>query len=215
MRSLETGVSHFHMPKFDTWTEAELLDYISVFRDDSIFAIAQLIRLGVSLEKLHEVSQITTYFLEALKNIVDFESVIRANKGSWDVLSKAKKLGFSDTFIAKCWGVSELEVFDMRRAMKLFPIYRMVDTCHTNAYIPYFYSTYSGVNQSERSDRRKIVVLGAGPIRIGQGVEFDYRPRSFNHTPRGLRGHHHQQQPRNRLHRLQHLRQAVFRAADR
>ena len=174
VRSLEIGVSHFYMPKFDSWTEAELLDYISVFRDDSIFAIAQLIRLGVSLEKLHEVSQITTYFLEALKNIVDFESVIRANKGSWDVLSKAKKLGFSDTFIAKCWGVSELEVFDMRRAMKLFPIYRMVDTCHTNAYIPYFYSTYSGVNQSERSDRRKIVVLGAGPIRIGQGVEFDY-----------------------------------------
>ena len=174
VRSLEIGVSHFHMPKFDSWTEEELLDYISVFRDDSIFAIAQLIRLGVSLEKLHEVSQITTYFLEALKNIVDFESVIRANKGSWDVLSKAKKLGFSDTFIAKCWGVSELEVFDMRRAMKLFPIYRMVDTCHTNAYIPYFYSTYSGVNQSERSDRRKIVVLGAGPIRIGQGVEFDY-----------------------------------------
>ena len=174
VRSLEIGVSHFYMPKFDSWTEAELLDYISVFRDDSIFAIAQLIRLGVSLEKLHEVSQITTYFLEALKNIVDFESVIRANKGSRDVLSKAKKLGFSDTFIAKCWGVSELEVFDMRRAMKLFPIYRMVDTCHTNAYIPYFYSTYSGVNQSERSDRRKIVVLGAGPIRIGQGVEFDY-----------------------------------------
>ena len=174
VRSLEIGVSHFYMPKFDSWTEAELLDYISVFRDDSIFAIAQLIRLGVSLEKLHEVSQITTYFLEALKNIVDFESVVRENKGSRDVLAKAKKLGFSDTFIAKCWGVSELEVFDMRRAMKLFPIYRMVDTCHTNAYIPYFYSTYSGVNQSERSDRRKIVVLGAGPIRIGQGVEFDY-----------------------------------------
>ena len=174
VRSLETGVSHFYMPKFDSWTEAELLDYISVFRDDSIFAIAQLIRLGVSLEKLHEVSQITTFFLEALKNIVDFESVVRENKGSREVLAKAKKLGFSDTFIAKCWGVSELEVFDMRRAMKLFPIYRMVDTCHTNAYIPYFYSTYSGVNQSERSDRRKIVVLGAGPIRIGQGVEFDY-----------------------------------------
>ena len=174
VRSLEIGVSHFYMPKFDSWTKEKLLDYISVFRDDSIFAIAQLIRLGVSLEKLHEVSMITTYFLEALKNIVDFESVIRANKGSWDVLAKAKKLGFSDTFIAKCWGVNELEVFDMRRAMKLFPIYRMVDTCHTNAYIPYFYSTYSGENQSVRSDRRKIVVLGAGPIRIGQGVEFDY-----------------------------------------
>ena len=174
VRSLEIGVSHFYMPKFDSWTKEKLLDYISVFRDDSIFAIAQLIRLGVSLETLHEVSMITTFFLEALKNIVDFESVIRANKGSWDVLAKAKKLGFSDTFIAKCWGVSELEVFDMRRAMKLFPVYKMVDTCHTNAYIPYFYSTYSGENQSERSDRRKIVVLGAGPIRIGQGVEFDY-----------------------------------------
>ena len=88
----------------------------------------------------------------------------------------------------------------------------MVDTCHTGAYIPYFYSSYTGANDSRLTDKKKIVVLGAGPIRIGQGVEFDY---STVHavktiTQRGLRGHHHQQQPRDRLHRLHHRRQAVL-----
>ena len=174
VRSLEIGVCHFHMPKFDSWTAEQLLEYISVFHDDSIFAIAQLIRLGVSIDKLHEISQITAFFLESLKKIVDFETVLRNNPGSEEILREAKTLGFGDQFIAKCWNMSEVEVFNMRRSMKLFPIYKMVDTCHTNAYIPYFYSTYTGKNESERSDRKKIIVLGAGPIRIGQGVEFDY-----------------------------------------
>ena len=174
VRSLEIGVSHFHMAKFDAMGVEELLDYIKLFRDDGIFAIAQLIRLGVDIKTLHEVSMITEYFLAALKRIVDFERVIAENVGSRGILMEAKKLGFSDRYIAKLWGMSELSVYALRREMKLFPVYRMVDTCHTNAYIPYFYSSYQGAAQSQRSGRRKIVVLGAGPIRIGQGVEFDY-----------------------------------------
>ncbi len=174
VRSLEIGVSHFHMAKFDNMSAEELLDYIRLFRDDGIFAIAQLIRLGVDIKTLHEVSMITEYFLEALKHIVDFERVIAGNVGSRGILMEAKKLGFSDRTIARLWGMNELSVYELRREMKLFPVYRMVDTCHTNAYIPYFYSSYQGAAQSHRSDRRKIVVLGAGPIRIGQGVEFDY-----------------------------------------
>ncbi len=117
---------------------------------------------------------ITPYFIESIKKIVDFEEVVKAHKGDSAVLKDAKTMGFSDAFIAKLWGVTELEVFEMRKRDNLFPVYKMVDTCHTGAYIPYFYSTYGKENNSILSDKKKIIVLGAGPIRIGQGVEFDY-----------------------------------------
>ncbi|MDE6260261.1 MAG: carbamoyl-phosphate synthase large subunit [Oscillospiraceae bacterium] len=173
VRSLEIGACHLWLPKFDAMSREELLDHISQFRDDNIYAIAQLLRLGESVEKLHEVTMITPFFLESIKKIVDFESVIRADRSS-DTLRKAKAMGFGDQYIAKLWGVPELEVYERRNAEGILPVYRMVDTCHTGAYIPYFYSTYTGENQSPVSQREKIVVLGAGPIRIGQGVEFDY-----------------------------------------
>ncbi len=173
VRSLEIGACHLWLPKFDAMSREELLDYISQFRDDSIYAVAQLLRLGESVEKLHEVTLITPYFLESIKKIVDFEAVVRTHFDS-KTLKQAKTMGFSDTYIAKLWGVSELEVYSRRVSENILPIYRMVDTCHTGAYIPYFYSTYTGENQSPVSGREKIVVLGAGPIRIGQGVEFDY-----------------------------------------
>ena len=174
LRSLEIGVNHIWMAKFENKTNEELLEYISEFRDDNIYAVAQLMRNGVSLEKLHEVTMITPYFLETIKKIVDFETVIKANKGDIDTLKEAKKIGFSDPFIAKLWGVPEIEVYNARKENNIFPVYRMVDTCHTNAYIPYFYSSYTGENDSILTDKKKLAVLGAGPIRIGQGVEFDY-----------------------------------------
>ncbi|MBQ5810304.1 MAG: carbamoyl-phosphate synthase large subunit, partial [Clostridia bacterium] len=174
VRSLEIGACHFHLPKFDGKSEAELLDYIAEFKDDNIFAVAELMRLGVSLEKLHEVTMITPYFLESVKKIVDMEEVIKANVGDLEILKAAKKMGFSDKFVAYLWGKKEIEVYNLRKENKLFPVYKMVDTCHTGAYIPYFYSSYSDENQSIVTDKKKIVVLGAGPIRIGQGVEFDY-----------------------------------------
>ncbi len=174
VRSLETGACHFHLPKFDNKTEAELFDYIKEFKDDNIFAVAQLMRLGVSVERLHDATKITAYFLEAIERMVKLETKIAENKGNNEVLKEAKLMGFSDKFIAKLWGKTEKEIFDMRKQINLFPVYRMVDTCHTNAYIPYFYSSYQGENASRLTDRKKIIVLGAGPIRIGQGVEFDY-----------------------------------------
>ena len=173
VRSLEIGACHLWLPKFDAMGREELLDHISQFRDDNIYAIAQLLRLGESVEKLHEVTMITPFFLESIKKIVDFESVIRSDRSS-DTLRKAKAMGFGDQYIAKLWGIPELEVYERRCSEGILPVYRMVDTCHTGAYIPYFYSTYTGENQSPVSQREKIVVLGAGPIRIGQGVEFDY-----------------------------------------
>ena len=174
VRSLETGVCHIHLPKFDNMSETELLDYISSFRDDNIYAIAQLIRLGVSLEKLHEVTMITDIFLECIKRIVDMENTLSANKGDAQTLKAAKVMGFSDKFIARLWETEESEIYKTRKENGITPIFKMVDTLHTGKYIAYLYSSYTGENASRLTDKKKIIVLGAGPIRIGQGVEFDY-----------------------------------------
>ncbi len=174
VRSLEIGVCHFHMQKFDYMTEEELLEYISQFRDDGIFAVARLLRMGVSVEKLAAVTMITPYFLEVLKGITDYETVLAQEPGNAELLRKAKKMGFSDKYIAKLWKCPEQQVWQQRCAEDIFPVYRMVDTCHTGAYIPYFYSSYTGENDSVVTGKQKKMVLGAGPIRIGQGVEFDY-----------------------------------------
>ncbi len=173
-RCLEIGCCHFHLPKFDGKTQAELLDYIKEFRDDNIFAIAELMRRGETVANIHHITKITPYFLEAVERIVAMEKKVAAHVGDLDVMMDAKRMGFGDKFIAKLWGMKEIEVYNLRKENNLFPVYRMVDTCHTNAYIPYFYSSYTGENTSILTNKKKIVVLGAGPIRIGQGVEFDY-----------------------------------------
>ena len=173
-RCLEIGCCHFHLPKFDEKTTEELLNYIKDFRDDNIFAIAELMRRGESVETIHEITKITAYFLEAVERIVAMEKKLSANVGDLDIMMQAKKMGFGDKFIGKLWNMKEIEVYNLRKTNNLFPVYRMVDTCHTNAYIPYFYSSYTGENTSILTNKKKIVVLGAGPIRIGQGVEFDY-----------------------------------------
>ncbi|MFA7636678.1 MAG: carbamoyl-phosphate synthase large subunit [Monoglobales bacterium] len=174
VRSLETGVCHFHLPKFDGMSKEELENYITDFKDDNIFAIAQLIRMGVSVERLNEITKITAYFIESIEKIVRMEKVIKENKGNAEILLSAKKMGFSDKYIASLWDMTEIDVFEMRKENDIFPVYKMVDTCHTGAYIPYFYSSYHDKNSSVLTDKKKIIVLGAGPIRIGQGVEFDY-----------------------------------------
>jgi len=174
IRSCEIGANHIYHPKFDTMSVDELLEYISVFRADNIFAIAELVYHGVSIEKIHEITQITPFFLEAIKRIVDMEEILKLHIRDLDTLTAAKKMGFSDKYVARLWKCSEMDVYNFRKENNLFPVFRMVDTCHTGAYIPYFYSSYSGENASVRTDKKKIVVLGAGPIRIGQGVEFDY-----------------------------------------
>ena len=174
MRSLEIGVNHVYHHKFDNMSTEDILAYIHEFRDDNIFAIAELIYRGVTIEKLHEITMITPYFLEAIKHIVEMEEQLRVKVFDLETLKAAKKMGFSDKYVARMWKCSELEVYDFRKKNKLFPVFKMVDTCHTGAYIPYFYSSYTGENASVLTDKKKIVVLGAGPIRIGQGVEFDY-----------------------------------------
>jgi len=176
VRSLETGVCHIYHKKFDDWKVEALLEYIRKGTDDRIYAIAQLIRLGVDLLIIYNHTKIDMLFLEKLKNIVEMEKVVAAAKGDTEVLREAKKMGFSDKYIGQLWGMTEAEVFLKRKAEKIFPVYKIIDSCagEINTYVPYFYSTYEAENESVRSDRKKILVLGSGPIRIGQGVEFDY-----------------------------------------
>ncbi len=174
LRSLEIGVDHIYHAKFDDMSKEEMLEYVAQFHSDNIFAIAELIYHGVSIDELYRVTQITPFFLEAIKRIVDMEELLRVKVFDFETLTAAKKMGFSDKYVARLWKCTEIEVYNFRMEKNLVPNFRMVDTCHTNAYIPYFYSSYIGENTSILTKKEKIVVLGAGPIRIGQGVEFDY-----------------------------------------
>ena len=174
IRSLEVGVNHIYISKFDNMNKEELLEYIREFKDDNIYAIAELFSHNASVEEIHSITKITPYFLEAIKRIVDMETTLKNNVRDYQTLVTAKKMGFSDKYIARMWRCEEMEVYNFRKEHNVFPVFRMVDTCHTGAYIPYFYSSYSGKNDSVVTDKKKIIVLGAGPIRIGQGVEFDY-----------------------------------------
>lgn len=174
VRSLETGVCHFHLAKFDGYTDEELMNYIQEFKDDNIYAIFELIRRGVSIEKIHELTKVTELFLESYKRIVEMENKLKENVSSVEALKAAKVMGISDKYISKVWNMPEIDVYNTRKANGIIPVFKMVDTLHTGKYIAYLYSSYTGENASRLTDKKKIIVLGAGPIRIGQGVEFDY-----------------------------------------
>ena len=173
-RSLEIGVCHLHMAKFDKASDEWMIDYINEFHDDNAFVIAELLRRGHSVEEIAKITMITPYFLESFKKITDMEKKLSKNNGDAKLLREAKVMGFSDKYIAKLWNTDELSVVDLRKKNGIIPAFRMVDTAHVGAYTPYFYSSYTGENTSVLTDKKKVVVLGAGPIRIGQGVEFDY-----------------------------------------
>ena len=176
IRSLEVGAYHIEIKKFRKTSIRDMLDYIKDGTDDRIFAIAELIRRNVDIEIIHDITKIDMLFLEKIKNIVDFETVLKDNKDDIEVLKEAKKMGFSDRYIAENWEKTELEVYNFRKNNNIIPVYKMIDTCASEfeSYVPYFYSTYEDENESLVSNKKKIIVLGAGPIRIGQGVEFDY-----------------------------------------
>ena len=174
VRSLEIGVDHVWLSKFDSYSDGELEQYVSGFRSDGIFAVCELLRRGTSVERLHELTMITELFLESYKKITEMEKKLKSNVNSIEVLREAKTMGFSDACIARLWNLKEVEIYERRKKNGITPVFRMVDTLHTGKYIPYLYSSYSGKNESRLTEFNKIVVLGAGPIRIGQGVEFDY-----------------------------------------
>ena len=177
IRSLETGVDHLYSKKFENMPTEEILDYIKEGRDDRLLAIAQLLRRKVALWHIYEKTGIDLFFLEKLNNIIKMEWEIRdAETLDEGLLREAKRMGFSDRYIAKLRNRTESDIREMRESLGITPVYKMIDTCsgEFDSYVPYFYSTYEDENESEVSDRKKILVLGSGPIRIGQGVEFDY-----------------------------------------
>ena len=176
VRSLETGVCHIYHKKFDDMATADMLQYITRATDDRIYAIAELLRRGVDRSLIYDRTKIDMFFLKKMDNIVNFEREVKAHKGDREVLYEAKRIGFGDKFIGQLWGMTESEVFELRQELGIKPVYKTIDTCagEYSGYVPYFYSTYEQENESVVSDRKKIVVLGSGPIRIGQGVEFDY-----------------------------------------
>ncbi len=176
VRSLEAGAFHLHIDKFDTYTKEELEDYIRIGTDDRIYAIAQLLRMNESIDRISELSGIDTFFINKFGNIIGMERRLAQNHDDTTVLYEAKRMGFSDREIGILWQKSAHDIFDIRKSNSIMPSYKMIDTCASEfrSYVPYFYSTYESENESKISDSRKIIVLGSGPIRIGQGVEFDY-----------------------------------------
>ena len=176
LRSLETGVCHIHNKKFDNMATQDMLSYITRGTDDRIYAIAELLRRGIDRSLIYDRTKIDMLFLEKFKNIVRMERRLSDAVGDKAALYEAKRMGFGDKFIGQLWGMTEREVFELRESFDIKPVYKIIDSCsgEFDRYIPYFYSTYESENESIVSDRKKIVVLGSGPIRIGQGVEFDY-----------------------------------------
>ena len=175
IRSLEIGVDHIYLAKFDDYTVDQLLDFIKTPTDERIFAIAQLFRLKADLMLIQHATQIDAFFLDKIHHIVSLEKRLKEDP-SEETLRKCKKYGFSNSYIAKVLHKSEKEIYDLLTNLNIRPVYKMIDTCAAefSAYVPYFYSTYESENESIVSDKKSIIVLGSGPIRIGQGVEFDY-----------------------------------------
>ena len=177
IRSLESGANHLYSKKFDDMPTEEILNYIVEGRDDRLLAIATLLRRKVALWHIFDHTGIDLLFLEKINNIIKMEWHLQAaEKLDHTLLHDAKRMGFSDKTIAHLRGVEEDEICTLRKEMGIIPVYKMIDTCsgEFDSYVPYFYSTYEDENESIVSDRKKILVLGSGPIRIGQGVEFDY-----------------------------------------
>lgn len=176
VRSLENGAVHLYMSKFDPMSKESLLAYVADGTDDRIYAIAQLYRLGASTEELYETTKIEPVFLNVVHDVIGLEAVIAEKPMDFASLRKAKEAGFSDAYIAKLWNKLETDIFSLRKQANIFPSYLMINTCGAgpDSYIPYFYSSYHGTGIQKVDNKEKIIVLGSGPIRIGQGVEFDY-----------------------------------------
>lgn len=180
IRSTETGLFHIWSSSFDEMETTDIEDYISEGRDDRLCAIAELLRRGGQSADIAQITGIDRFFIDKIGHIVRMEKEL-AECGPDSMMSetelwKAKRMGFSDREIAMLWHMDEREVFELRKHNNILPVYKMIDTCASefDSYIPYFYSTYEEENESKISQKKKIIVLGSGPIRIGQGIEFDY-----------------------------------------
>ncbi len=176
IRSLEIKACHLELPEFKNMDEDELIEEIKKHDDKRPFAICEALRKGVTIDKIYSLTSIDRFFLEKFYHIVQIENELKSEPFSKELFIKAKTYGFSDEYLGKIYHKSKIEIYKYRKENNIYPVYKMIDTCASEfkSYIPYFYSTYEHENESIRSNKKKIIVLGSGPIRIGQGVEFDY-----------------------------------------
>lgn len=176
VRSLETGVDHLYLEKFDSYSDDDLISYLKDFHADGIFGVTECLRRGMDLDDLYELTKISPVFLQCIKEIVAMEEKLDQNVKDLDVLKEAKAMGFSDPEIGRHWDMGARAVYHFRRSHGIVPNFRTVNPFQGSTTIPYYYSSYNGENEEvlPGEDDKKVVVLGAGPIRIGQGVEFDY-----------------------------------------
>ncbi|QNG58845.1 carbamoyl-phosphate synthase large subunit [Metabacillus idriensis] len=176
VRSLEADEFHIDLKNAEDFSDELIEKRIRKAGDERLFYLSEAIRRGVSIETIHEWSAIDLFFLVKIEKIIKFEKVLKEAKLDQEILKKAKKMGFSDITIARLWNMTEREVYDFRKKLNLVPVFKTVDTCAAEfeSETPYFYGTYEDENESVVTSKESVIVLGSGPIRIGQGVEFDY-----------------------------------------
>ena len=177
-RSLEIGVHRLHMDKMDAWDDARVKKNLARINDERIFVIAEALRRGIAtVDEIHDITKVDKWFLYKIQNIVTIENKLKDEALTPSLMLEAKNIGLADRSIAEITGKTADEVRTIRKTMHILPKYKMVDTCAAEfeAATPYYYSTFQAEEDEVRvSDARKVIVLGSGPIRIGQGVEFDY-----------------------------------------
>jgi carbamoyl-phosphate synthase large subunit len=180
VRSLEIGRYGFYLEEFKKMNNQAIEEALFAADDNRLFVIAEALRRGYTVEKIHQITEISTFFLYKMRNIIEIENSLTANKDNInenkELLYKAKEKGFSDSEIALLTERTEEEIKTIRDQLNLKPVFKMVDTCAAEfeAETPYYYSSYEKVNEAEPTEKKKVMVIGSGPIRIGQGIEFDY-----------------------------------------
>ncbi|MDW7672958.1 MAG: carbamoyl-phosphate synthase large subunit [Bacillota bacterium] len=176
IRSLETGVYSLRVPEATYWSDMELEYRLAKPDDERIYALAEAFRRQWTIREIAQLTRIDRWFLQKIKGIVDLEEELKVKPLEYELIKQAKEMGFSDYHIAKLKGIQAQDVRNFRLAYSLLPAYKMVDTCagEFEAHTPYYYSTYEEENEVIVNDTKKVIVLGSGPIRIGQGIEFDY-----------------------------------------
>ncbi|PTO44853.1 carbamoyl-phosphate synthase large subunit [Enterococcus mundtii] len=176
VRSLEIGAHHLELPELKTVSEERLMEKIVRAQDDRLFYLAEAIRRGYPIQELADLTKIDLFFLDKLLHIVELEDELSEQPNQLDLLLTVKQNGFTDRKIAELWKTTTEAIRQLRAEKNIQPVYKMVDTCAAEfeSHTPYFYSTYEIENESHRSEKPSVLVLGSGPIRIGQGVEFDY-----------------------------------------
>ena len=178
VRSLEIGVHRLHMDKMDEWDDARVKKNLARINDERIFVIAEALRRGIAtIDEIHAITKIDKWFLYKIQNITTVENKLKEEALTPSLMLEAKNIGLADRSIAEITGKTQDEIRTVRKTMHILPRYKMVDTCAAEfeAATPYYYSTFQAEEDEVKvSDARKVIVLGSGPIRIGQGVEFDY-----------------------------------------